>query len=169
MSALEWTDIYVVHNRRTQRNSSRKFAWVGFEPRVAEFHSEALTDCAIRPWSQFIVRTKFAQLLQFHQFVLCSRFISVIAFVSQHICFKRNLGQLMTWVQRNERIHIVFTTEGFWKKSIESWPERSLNLQILNSVESFSPTVLSGHELNWQSEPTLYSYFNLVSLLSIQV
>ena len=98
MSAPEWTDIYVVHLRRTRGSSFRNLAWVAFEPRVAEFYSEALTDWAVWSWSQFTVRAKFVQLLQFHQFVQCWRFISVIAFVSWHICFKRNFAEIMTWV-----------------------------------------------------------------------
>ena len=40
---------------------------------------------------------------------------------------KRNLTQVITWVQQNELIHMVFTTEGFWEAAIESWPEWDLN------------------------------------------
>ena len=48
---------------------------------------------------------------------------------------------------------MVFTTEELLEVAIESWPERDLNPQPLNSVQT-----LSGHEFNWHSEPTLYIY-----------
>ena len=73
-------------------------AWVGFEPTTTEFRSDALTDWATRLWVQLALRANFAQLLQFDLFVQCSRFISVFAFVSRHICFKRSLAQVITLV-----------------------------------------------------------------------
>ena len=63
-----------------------------------EFRSDALTVWAIRPWVQLALRANFVQLLQFHRFVQCSRFILVLAFVSRHICFKRSLAQVITLV-----------------------------------------------------------------------
>ena len=33
-------------------------------------------------------------------------------------------------------IYMVFTTEGFFKVAIESWPERYLNPRPLNSVQN---------------------------------
>ena len=51
---------------RVVESSSRKLAWLGFEPATTEFHSEALTDWAIRPWAQLTFRANFVQLLQFH-------------------------------------------------------------------------------------------------------
>ena len=42
-------------------------------------------------------------------------------------------------------------------------------LRPLNSVQTLQPTELSGHELNSHSEPTVYSYFNFISLLNVQV
>ena len=77
-------------------SSYRKLAWAGFEPTTTEFHSDALTDWATGPWVQ--LRTKFVQLFQLHLFVQCSHFNSAIAFASRHICFKRNLSQLITLV-----------------------------------------------------------------------
>ena len=109
MSAAEWTDTYGIHHWRILRSSYRKLAWVGFEPTTTEFRSDALTDWAIRPWVQLALRANFVQLLQFHLFVQFSRFISAIAFVSRRICFKPNLALVITWVQRNELIHLVFT------------------------------------------------------------
>ena len=105
-------------------------------PATTEFRTDAPTDWAIRPWAQLALRANCVQLLQFHLFAQCSSFISVIAFVSRHICFKRNFAQVITWVQRNELIHMVFTTEGFWEVAIESWGEWDLNPRPLNSVQT---------------------------------
>ena len=105
-------------------------------PATTEFRTDAPTDWAIRPWAQLALRVNCVQLLQFHLFAQCSSFISVIAFVSRHICFKRNFAQVITWVQRHELIHIVFTTEGFWEVAIESWGEWDLNPRPLNSVQT---------------------------------
>ena len=57
---------------------------------------------------------------------------------------------------------MVFTTEGLFEVARESWPEWDLNPRPLNSVQTLSPTELSGHELNSHSEPTLYSYSNFI-------
>ena len=135
----------MLHHWRIFRSSNRTLAWVGFEPTTTEFRSEALTkdifaltDCAIRPWVQFALRANFVQLLQFHLIAQCSCFISTIAFVSRHICFKRNLAQIITLVTIHmvESIRMVFTTEGFLKVVIESWPEWDLNPRTLNSVQN---------------------------------
>ena len=128
--------IYGIHHWMILESSYRKLAWVGFEPRNTEFRSDALADWAIRPLVQLALRANFVQLLQFHLFAQCSRFISAIAFVSRLIFFKRNLAQVITWVQRNELIHMVFTTEGFVEVAIESWPEWDLNPRTLNSVQT---------------------------------
>ena len=63
-----------------------------------EFRSDALTNWAIRPWVQLALRANFLQSLQFYLFVQCSRFISVFALVSRHICFNRSLAQVITLV-----------------------------------------------------------------------
>ena len=94
----EWIDTYGIHHWSIFRSSYRKLAWVGFEPTTTEFRSDALTDWAIRPWVQLALRANFVQLLQFHLFVQCSRFIFVFAIVSHHICFKQNLTQVITLV-----------------------------------------------------------------------
>ena len=39
--------------------SSYRMAWVGFEPTTIEFHSDTLTNCAIRQWVQLALRTNF--------------------------------------------------------------------------------------------------------------
>ena len=93
---------YVIHHWRIFR---RKLAWVGFQPTTIEFCSDALTDWPIKPWVQLPFRPNFLQLLQFHLFVQCSHFISAIALVSRHICFKRNLAEVIKlvvkWIDRN--------------------------------------------------------------------
>ena len=53
MSVAEWTDTYGIHHWRILWSSYRKLAWVGFEPMISEFRSDALTDWAIRPWVQY--------------------------------------------------------------------------------------------------------------------
>ena len=94
---LTYIYIYSIHHWRIFRSSYRKLAWVGFEPTTTDFRSDALTDWSIRPWVQLALRANFLQPLQFHLFVQCSRFISVFAFVSRHICFfKRSLAQVIT-------------------------------------------------------------------------
>ena len=49
---------------------------------------------------------------------------------------------------------MVFTAEVFFDVAIESWPEWDLNSRF--KLE------LSGNEFNSHSEPTLYSYSNLI-------
>ena len=105
MSATEWIDTYGIHHWRILRSSNRKLAWVGFHLTTTEFSSDALTNLTIRPWFQLALRANCAQLLKFHIFVQFSRFILAIAFVSRHIYFKRNLAQVITWVQQN--IYII--------------------------------------------------------------
>ena len=63
----------ILHGIRHWRiiwSSYRKLAWVGIEPMTTEFHSDTLTDWAIRPWVQFALRANFVQLLQFHHLFL---------------------------------------------------------------------------------------------------
>ena len=50
VSVAEYIDAYVIHHWRVFRSSYRKLAWVGFEPTISEFHSDALNVWAIRPW-----------------------------------------------------------------------------------------------------------------------
>ena len=90
--------IYGIHHWKILRSSYRKLTWVGFELTTTKFRLDALTDWAIRPWVQLALRAKFIQLLQFHLFVQCSRFILSFAFVSRHICFKRRLAQVIALV-----------------------------------------------------------------------
>ena len=68
-------------------SGSKIVYWVGFEPTSTEFRSDALNDWAIRPRISY--------------FVQCSRFISVIASGSRHICFNWNLWKLMNKVDKD--------------------------------------------------------------------
>ena len=64
---------------------------------------------------------------------------------------------------------MALTTERFLEVAIESWPDWELHPRSLNSVQTFKPTELSGHEINSLSEPTLCSCSNFISLLSVHV
>ena len=131
--------IYIWYSPVTDFRSSRKLAWVWFEPTTTEFRfrSDTLTDWAIRPWVQLTFRPNFVQLLQFHLFVQCLHFTLAIAFVGRRICFKRNFAQLITlvaeWIDTYGSHH--------WKileVAIESWPEWDLNPRPLNSIQTLS-------------------------------
>ena len=54
------------HHWKLLRSNFKKLAWEGFEPTTTEFCSSALTNWAIRPWVQLILRASFVQLLQFN-------------------------------------------------------------------------------------------------------
>ena len=57
---------YGIHHWRILWSSYRKLAWVEFEPTTTEFCSDTLTNWAIRPRVQLVLRAIFVQLLQFH-------------------------------------------------------------------------------------------------------
>ena len=84
--------IYGIRNWRILRSSYGRLGWVEFEPTTTEFRSDALTDWAIRPWVQLALRANFVQIIQFHLFVQCSRFISVcvcvclLVYFFTHVC-----------------------------------------------------------------------------------
>ena len=87
-----------IHHWNIFSSSYRKLPWVGFEPKTTEFCSDALTKWAIRPWILLASRANFVQLLQFYLLNQCSHFISAVAFVSCHICFTRNIAQVIALV-----------------------------------------------------------------------
>ena len=91
MLVAKWIDTYVIHQWREFRSSYRKLSWLVHEPTTTEFGSEALTDWALRPWVQLTLRANVVQLLQFHLFVLCSRFISLFTLARHDLWFKPNL------------------------------------------------------------------------------
>ena len=63
-------DIYGIYHWMVLLSSYRT-AWVGFELTTTEFHSDTLTNWAIRPWVKLAPRVNFVQLLKF------SRLLSV--------------------------------------------------------------------------------------------
>ena len=101
----ETKNIYGTQHWRILWSSYRKLAWVGFEPTTTEFHSEALTNWAIRPWVQLALRANFLQPLQFHclfsvKYILYARSlrlsIRLTFFVSFHIEKYKN-GAFYVW------------------------------------------------------------------------
>ena len=117
---------------RDFRSSYRKLALVGFELATTGFCSDALTDSDIRPWVQLPLSANFVQLLQFQLFVQCLHFISTIAFLSRHICFKRNLAQVIMLVAESIDTYGI-QHRRILEVAIESRPEWDLNPQPLNS------------------------------------
>ena len=83
-------------NKYVFRSSCRKW----FEPTTTESRLDALSCWAIKPWAQIALSANFLHQLQFYLFVLCSRFVSAIAFASRNICFKKNLAQVMTLIAK---------------------------------------------------------------------
>ena len=144
---LNFLEYALIHHWRSFRSSYRKLAWVGFEPTTTEFRSDALTDWATRPWVQLALRANFVQLLQFYLFVQCSHFISVIAFVSRHICFKQNLAHI--YILFKIILPILFATDlyhNMFKKLITMksphWSFSNLISHILDWLRS-SPNFAS--------------------------
>ena len=82
--------------------------------------------------------------------------------VATFIYFNRSFLEVITSVCQNELIHMVFTTEGFFKVAIENWPEWDLNPRPLNSTQTLWANGLSGHEFNSHSKPTFCSYSNFI-------
>ena len=60
---------------------------------------------------------------------------------------------------------MAFTTEGFFEEATENWSKWDLNPWPLNSDETLQPTEESNHDINLQSDPTLYSYSNFIVCL----
>ena len=140
-----------IHHWMIFRSNYRKLTWVGFEPTITEFCSDALTDWAIRTWVQLALRAIFVQLLQFHLFVQCLHFISAIAFFSCHICFKQSLAQVIMlaveWL-----IHMVFTVfmacVGFEPTTTEFRPD-VLTFRCLQVSSQASTSI---HQFPWPEQ-----------------
>ena len=62
----------------------------------------------------------------------------VLSFVPR--LFNRHFLELITLVQWNELIYMVFTTKGLFEVAIESWPEWDLNPHPLNNMRRTYPT-----------------------------
>ena len=65
-------------------------AWVGFEPMTIEFHSDTLTDWAIRPWVQLTLRANFVQLLQFHRLFRLTFHFGYCLILTIYACMDNN-------------------------------------------------------------------------------
>ena len=140
-----------------------------FKPRTTDICSDALADWAIRVWVTLALKPNLLQLLQLHLFLQCSRFISVVPFVSRCICVNRTLiPQVTTWVAE----WIVTYGTQHWRilgSSYTKFAWVEFEQPPLNSAQTFQRTKQSHHEFNLHSEPTLYSYSNYISLVSVHV
>ena len=87
-----WIGTYGIHHWRSFRSSYIELTFVVVEPTATKFRLDALTNWTLRPLVQLTHTSNFVQLLQFHLFVHCSRFILVFPFVRHHICFKPSLA-----------------------------------------------------------------------------
>ena len=65
-------------------------------------------------WIQLAFRANLVQLLQFHLYVQCSRFILAFAFVHRRVCFKRTLAQVIV-------AESFVATESFSAYGIQHW------------------------------------------------
>ena len=77
-------------------------------------------------------------------------------FVWLKFCWGNHMS-VLEWM-----IHMIFTTEGFFKVAIESGYKRDLNLRPQNSVQTLYLTEQWDHEFNSHSETFLYSYFSFI-------
>ena len=66
MSVAEWANTYGIQHWMILWIGHRKLAWVGLESTITEFHSDALTQWAIRLRVQFVLRGNFVRLFQLH-------------------------------------------------------------------------------------------------------
>ena len=97
MSVAEWVDTYGIYHWRILWSNYKKLVWVGFEPTATEFHSDALTDWAIRPWVQLTLSANFVQLLQFHRLVNVTFHFGYCLRQSPRFCFEQFL-QLFAFI-----------------------------------------------------------------------
>ena len=114
---MKWIDTYSIRHWRIFRNSYRMLAWVGSEPTTTKFCSDALKDGAIRLWVQLALRTNFVQLLQFHVFVQCSRFIWNVVNNSY---------------QQNSRVLYTFVSNKSFNQLSDISPENFIFLKIFD-------------------------------------
>ena len=56
-----------IYSWRILWSTYRKLVWARFESTTTEFHSDAPTNWAIKPWLQLAFTAIFVQLLQFHR------------------------------------------------------------------------------------------------------
>ena len=140
------------------RSSYRKLAWIGFEPMTNKFHSDALTDWAIRPWVQLTLRAKFKQLLQFHLLLSVRFHLSYCLHQSPHLfnwsfCIGNHMI-LVEWTGRygihhwtilrssNRKLALVGfepTTTEFYSYALTNWAIRP-RIQLAFTV-NFKPLI----------------------------
>ena len=96
--------------------------------------------------------------LSHHRLLICTFDCKVKFYFSPRRHLKR-------WVFFTLNIYIIFIYISIYlyierhKVAIESWHEWDYNLWLLNFVQKLSEP----HNFNWHSEPTLYTYSNLIS------
>ena len=107
---MEWIDTCSIYHWRAFRNSYRKFPWVEFEPNdnLIPFRCcNQLSSTEFKSSVQHTLKANFVQLLQFHLFIQWRPLISVIAFVSCHICFKRIIAHVIILVAEWINTHVI--------------------------------------------------------------
>ena len=82
-------NMYCIHHWRIIWRSYSKLALVGFEPATTEYrlNTDSLTNWAMRPWVQLVLRANFVKLLQFH------RLFSNASCYHSLIFIRKNLGK----------------------------------------------------------------------------
>ena len=95
-------DTYGIHHWRILWISYKMLAWVGFEPTTNEFCLDGLTNWAIRPWVELVLRANFVQVFWFHPFFQCEVFFRLLLSSLPTFVFIWSLLEVITWVQRNE-------------------------------------------------------------------
>ena len=98
---------------------------------TTEFHSDVLSYQTMR---STCTQSQLCTTTPILSFVQCPHFVSAIAFVSCHICFKLNLVQAIMLLAE-KLIHVVFTNERSLEGAIEVWPEWDLNPRPWNSFQ----------------------------------
>ena len=129
--------IYTWYSLLKDWSSLKKLAWVGFELWISDhgipfrrsnwlsYQAKSSTSTQSQPCTATQISSFFS--VRFH-FSCCLR--------QSPRLFNRNSLEVITSVQRNELIHMVFTTEELLEVAIESWPEWDFNPQPLNSVQT---------------------------------
>ena len=136
---------------------------MGFEPTTTEFRSHALADWVITASVRLAFRGNFVQLLQFHLFLRCSYFISVVAFVNRQIFVKLT------------PIALVVTSVAEWinRYGIHHWRIFGSSYRKLAWVgfEDTTNELRSGTLNNWAIAPWVQIWLraNFVQLLQLHL
>ena len=94
--------------------------------------------------------------------VQCIGFITTISFVIRNIYLSRNLIQVITWVQSNELIYIIFIIEGLLEEIIKSFIVWNFNPR---------PLILSRQQiqLNYQVMSSTFQHRKLCMFLQFHL